>query len=253
LECAPFFPISRERFVFRVRRFYNRILLFIDIQNSREIAPKSSVAGMERMFAGSQVFVDIDTQRDFLEPSGALFVPGSEAIVRNLARLTRCALLHQIPILATACAHGPGDLELLRFPPHCMAGTPGQERVDATRVPETTILAFGSAFSGDLPPHLTLEKRDLDFFTHPAADGLIARYNSNRPIFVIYGVATDYCVKAAVQGLLDRHCRVALVVDAIRAIDKAAEPAILTEFAGKHVLLTITAKVCNLKSWIWAA
>ena len=56
------------------------------------------------MLDGPQVFVDIDTQRDFLEPNGALFVPGSDLIVPNLARLTKYALEHRIPVLATACA-----------------------------------------------------------------------------------------------------------------------------------------------------
>ncbi len=40
------------------------------------------------MIEGPLVFVDIDTQRDFLDPAGVLFIPGSEAIVPNLARLT---------------------------------------------------------------------------------------------------------------------------------------------------------------------
>ena len=40
---------------------------------------------------------------------------------------------------------------------------------------------------------------------------------------MVYGLATDYCVKAAVEGLLDRGCRVAVVVDAVRAIDHHVE------------------------------
>ena len=40
------------------------------------------------MLDGPLVFVDIDTQRDFLEPSGGLFIPGSEPILAQLGRLT---------------------------------------------------------------------------------------------------------------------------------------------------------------------
>ena len=50
------------------------------------------------MLDGPLVFVDIDTQRDFLEPDGALFVPGSAAILENLARLTNFARSRGIPV-----------------------------------------------------------------------------------------------------------------------------------------------------------
>jgi nicotinamidase-related amidase len=61
------------------------------------------------MLDGPLIFVDVDTQRDFLEPDGALFISGSEVIRPNLARLTRFAREQGIPILATACAHHEGD------------------------------------------------------------------------------------------------------------------------------------------------
>jgi len=197
------------------------------------------------MLEGPQVFVDIDTQRDFLEPTGALFVPGSTAIVPRLARLTRFARDQRIPILATACAHTPDDQELKTFPPHCMIGTVGQERVEATFCAKSVLFDEHAQVPGEAPPHLTLLKRQYDLFTHPHADELIALYASGQPIFVVYGVATDYCVAAAVRGLLARHCRIALVVDAIRAIDNEAEAGVLTEFARRGVLLTMTDVICD--------
>src|SRR4029077_18505903 len=85
------------------------------------------------MLEGPRVFVDVDTQRDFLEPDGALYVPRSAEIVANLVRLTTFAQQAGIPVLATACAHTIEDVEeIARFGPHCMVGTPGQRRVAAT-------------------------------------------------------------------------------------------------------------------------
>jgi nicotinamidase/pyrazinamidase len=192
------------------------------------------------MLEGPLVFVDIDTQRDFLEPSGALYVSGSQEILPNLERLTRFARTHQIPILATACAHSTDDPELTQFPPHCLAGTDGQRRVSETSVPDSIILDPAERLTGRLPAHLTLNKQEFDVFSRQDADDLVARYNQAGPTFVVYGVATDYCVRAAVEGLLARRCRVAIVADAVRAIDLAKEAELMTDWACRGVLLTVT-------------
>jgi nicotinamidase/pyrazinamidase len=194
---------------------------------------------------GPLVFVDIDTQRDFLDPAGALHIAGSDAVVPNLARLTGFARARGIPVLATACAHTLEDDELRRFPPHCLIGTPGQARIAATDWPGGEVLTPDALHFGDLPHHLTIEKRAFDVFCHPDADRLIGLYRRVHPTFVVYGVATDYCVKAAVCGLLNRGSSVALVVDAVHAIDPSAEPALLTEFVRRGALLTLTNVVCE--------
>lgn len=200
------------------------------------------------MTAIPQVFVDIDTQRDFLDPAGALYVPGSTEILDNLARLTRFAREHAIPIIATACAHSPDDPELKTFPPHCIRGTSGMERVEATAISTSAVIDDDSDLPESISPHVTLLKREYDVFSHPRANALLEQYRDSDPVFVVYGVATDYCVKAAVDGFLKRGFRTALVVDAIRPIDASAEEQILTDFARRGVLLTLTDVVCNSRS-----
>src|SRR5262245_19350489 len=86
------------------------------------------------------IFWDVHTQRDLLEPAGKLFVPGAE-IEPRLARLLRLARERGIPLVASVIDHRLEDPEIalknpdLRttFPPHCLRGTPGQEKVPATR------------------------------------------------------------------------------------------------------------------------
>ena len=199
------------------------------------------------MLSEPLVFVDVDTQRDFLEPTGALYVAGGDEIIPKLARLSEFARRHHVPVLATACSHRLDDPELLHFPPHCMAGTPGQERIAATAEAGSVVLGVDDRVTGEVPRHLTVHKRETDLFSRDDAGDLIALYAKSepRPLFVVYGVCTDICVRDVVEGLLGRECRVAIVVDAVRALDAGAEAGLLTDFARRGVLLTVTDVVCQ--------
>ena len=197
------------------------------------------------MLDGPLVFVDVDTQHDFLDPDGALAIAGAEAIRPTLGRLTAFARERGIPVIATACAHGPDDREE-DFPPHCVVGTVGQARVEETVAPGTVIVEPGSGLVPEaIPPHLTIHKRAFDVFSTPEADPIVARYARDNPTFVVYGVATDYCVRCVVDGLRERGHAVALVVDAIRAVDATQEAAELTRFAAAGTLLTVADVVCG--------
>jgi nicotinamidase/pyrazinamidase len=210
--------------------------------------------------AGPMIFIDVDTQRDFLEPTGALYIPGAEQIVPNLALLSTYARTHNVPILATADAHSLDEPDPEPFPPHCLVGSAGQHRHDATRPPHPGhVLGLNDRFDPSqhphlsLPDHLTIEKRRYDVFSHPDASRVVAHYRRIAsaasggvdPTFVIYGVATDYCIRALVEGLLARNAHVAVVVDAIRAIDPAAEPILLTDWARRGVVLVRTERLCG--------
>jgi nicotinamidase/pyrazinamidase len=199
------------------------------------------------MLDGPLVFVDVDTQRDFLHPDGALAIAGAEAILANLARLTAFAKARGIPILATACAHTLDEEDPEPFPTHCLVGSAGADRVEATAWAGSHVIAPDGPhrLPDDPPPHVTLQKTRYDVFSAPAAEAVFARYARGGATFAVYGVATDYCVMAAVEGLLGRGYPVALVVDAVRAVDPEAEPALLTDFARRGGLLVLTEVVCG--------
>ena len=61
----------------------------------------------------------------------------------------------------------------------------------------------------------------------------------------MYGVATDFCVKAAVEGLIGLGCKVAIVVDAIRAIDVVRESDVLAGLVARGAELVLTEVVCG--------
>jgi len=166
------------------------------------------------------IFWDVDTQADFMLPEGKLYVPGAEAIIPALARLTQWAAQHQMLVVASADAHQPADEEFSLYPPHCLAGTPGQKKITETTLsPQFTVPNRRVA---ELPrvescAQVVLEKQRFDVFTNPNADSLLDQFG--RAEVVLYGVVTEICVAAATRGLLDRGYRVTLVEDAIHHLD----------------------------------
>jgi len=165
---------------------------------------------------------DVDTQVDFLLPGGRLYVPGAEAIIPNLARLTKLARDMQLPLIASADAHHPGDPELAIYPPHCMAGTPGQNKIPETLLPNRFVLPNRPT---ELPAlkdfqQIIIEKQQFDVFTNPNTDKLLQQFGSALHIWM-YGVVAEICVAAAARNLLRRGHKVTLVSDAVRALDRA--------------------------------
>lgn len=173
-----------------------------------------------------QVFVDIDTQYDFISRDGALSVPGAEEIRGNLRTLTDYAVNNGIKIIASADAHVPNDKEFEIFPPHCVRNTPGQKKIEETTIAATVVLkndASDAAHADNIEnaDQILLEKQAYDVFTNPSAPGIFEAADGDE--YIVYGVATDYCVKAAAVGLLERGYKVTVVQDAIAAVAPETE------------------------------
>jgi len=169
------------------------------------------------------VFVDVDTQLDFLYPAGALYVPGAENIVENITALNRFAGSRSV-LISTMDAHTEDDPTFQTWRPHCVAGTWGQRKPAATlldkrvRVPN----AVGAYGSIDSAAQILLEKQENDCFSNMHLAELLAELNAER--YVVYGVVTEICVKCAVDGLLKTGKRVELVTDAVHSLnDRAAQ------------------------------
>jgi len=166
------------------------------------------------------LFWDVDTQIDFLSPQGKLYVPGAEKIIANLRRLTKFAVDHGIPIVSSTDAHVESDPEFSQYPPHCLAGTEGQKKLEGTLRAEHFVVPNRLI---DLPqkiescPQIVVEKQAFDVFTNPNVDALL-RALGNREV-VLYGVVTEICVDRAARGLIQRGYRVNLVEDAIQHLD----------------------------------
>lgn len=190
-----------------------------------------------------RVFVDIDTQFDFMDPQGKLYVPGAESLEPNLRKLTQCAVGNAIPLVATLDTHVPGDPEFLQFPPHCVRGTAGFEKISATMVEgmrlihyedHPLVLELNPEFPGFMKPGFSA-------FTNPLFGLYMERFRSAE--LVVYGVATDYCVRATSLGLAKAGYRVVVVEDAVRPVTEEGGRAALEEFASAGIRLLRTDEV----------
>ena len=141
----------------------------------------------------------------------------------TLAGLTVLGLALPLGMTATADAHPPDDPSFAQWPPHCVVGTSGQQRITETRWASPRIIP--SRKEAFVPPkdwlgQIIIEKTDYDVSSNPNFDNILsALINSFGPVrFVVFGVATEYCVRAAALALRKHKFPVDVVVDAIKAI-----------------------------------
>lgn len=190
------------------------------------------------------VFFDVDTQIDFLYPAGALYVPGAENVVDRVAALNHYAAAHGIVVISTMDAHSEDDPEFKSWPPHCVAGTAGQQKPASTLLEKRLIIPnLPSDLNMDGVRQMLLEKQALDCFTNFNLDALLARLGPNR--YVVYGVVTEICVKFAAFGLLKTGGRVELVTDAVRSLNEAESARMMEEFTAAGGFLTTVAQVAG--------
>lgn len=157
------------------------------------------------------VFLDVDTQLDFLYPAGALYVPGAERIVPAVAALNRHAVARGIPLLSTVDAHAENDAEFRAWPAHCVAGALGQRKPVETLVGQRLV-----------------EKQSVDCFTAPELAPLIESLAADR--FVVYGVVTEICVLNAALGLRRFGQPVEIVAEAVKELSAEAAARVREQF-----------------------
>ena len=212
-----------------------------------------------------RVFYDVDTQNDFMNKDGALYVPDAELIKPNLKMLTEFARSKAIPIIGSVDRHfgteeykaREGELSKWGgpFPEHCMNGKYGEKKIvettwwcccpsietdrdnDYGRYLENVLdfnkIGFENNFlfatrldflskklrnkeqSNSFDP-VYFEKQSYDVFTNPTLE-VFLKYAGVKEA-IVYGVATDFCVKAAVLGMQKRGIDCYVVEDAIKGV-----------------------------------
>ncbi len=216
----------------------SKSLKHLSTQVSRKILTRSASLGLP-----SVVFMDIDTQQDFMDKNGALPVPQAHKITGNLRRLTNFAQKRKMMIVASADKHRVGDPEFKLFPPHCVKGTREQRKIAATQYRPATTIACNKRYPDSVlrsrvrgKMAVILEKSQLSVFSNPNTKPLL------RDVIqvYIYGVATEYCVREAVLGLRHLDIKTVVISDAIKAVSPSAGKKTVKELKDRGVMFMTT-------------
>lgn len=180
------------------------------------------------------LFWNVDTQIDFVEPDGKLYVPGAELLKSVWAEITEFAKRQNIRVVNTADFHYSNSAELSNkpdfvssFPEHCMANAKGAEYVSETQPKDPLIfdwdkeyLTFDEVASAR---NIVIRKDAFDVFVGNPHTEAILRIISPK-IVVVYGVTTNVCVNDAVVGLAKRVEKVIVIEDAIKELPNIPLP-----------------------------
>jgi len=199
-----------------------------------------------------RILWDVDTQVDFMEPSGKLYVPEAESLAPVLARLVAAGREAGLVHVASADDHELTDPEISddpdfanTYPPHCLRGTRGAERIAETKQLDPLPLPI-VPFPPGLVPGLIEGRREILFlkknfnvFTNPNTDPVLDALDPEE--IIVFGVATDVCDDAAIRGFLARGRAVAFVEDAAKGLDEGRTAA-CTAYWREHDVRFTTAE-----------
>ncbi|MBN2133669.1 MAG: isochorismatase family protein [Sedimentisphaerales bacterium] len=188
------------------------------------------------------IFWDVDTQYDFMMPDGTLYVPGAEQIVERVGEIRRFALANGFSIVADVDWHSTDDEEISEtpdmhgtFPPHCLAGARGGERVGYLGDVPIDYVEIGAVDADALrrlaakeQAHIVIRKKTLNVFDNPNTDALVDLVRPER--VAVFGVALDCCVYYVLQGLSKHEgVRLSLLTDATRGLQTRPDEEIYRE------------------------
>ncbi len=134
----------------------------------------------------------VDIQNDFADPGGSLYVRGGEEVVPVVNREIELAAAAGATVVYTQDWHPESTPHFAKdggiWPVHCVQGT------------------WGAEFHPELHVEGPTELEDL------------LRQRGIRKV-VVAGLATDYCVKETVIDAAERGFEVALLAEAVRAVE----------------------------------
>lgn len=150
---------------------------------------------------------NVDMQRDFVMPDGKMYVAGADKLITPMNRfLSTVSFDKNIVSMDTHNPKTYGNFEESKlFDIHCADGTPGWELTVKYTQPNTII-----------------KKNFFDIWQANAADmdQALHGFTPDNTDVYLFGVASDFCVRYALDGYLQRGYDVHVIENLCRGIEK---------------------------------
>ncbi|MDC1106017.1 isochorismatase family protein [Prolixibacteraceae bacterium] len=183
------------------------------------------------------VFWNIDTQYDFVDPHGALYVEGAERLISLWEEILDFVREHEVRLISTKDHHFVDSEELSdhpnyvsTFPPHCIAGDKGVRSV-LSRIEENAVeLPWNCSISEnqlrsiyqDKCPLIILKDK-FDFYEGNPNSKLLLPLLKEKQMYV-FGVAENVCVSQAAIALAKKGFDVTVISDAVKGLSSLSTP-----------------------------
>lgn len=142
----------------------------------------------------------VDVLNDFVEPDGAMYLPGGEELIPPVNALTAAARDAGAAVVFLNARYQQGDRLFDKRTPHCLIGTRGAELPDAVKVGEDDHIITKRRYSGFFATDLDLWLREHE----------ITRV-------VLCGLVTNICVRSTAHDAFFLGYDVTVAEDACRA------------------------------------
>jgi nicotinamidase-related amidase len=192
------------------------------------------------------LLIDVDTQKDFLLPSGRACVRNQTEVLDNIRRVIAWARRENISVISTAEVYpnNNGCSEMS----YCLDGTEGQKKVPCTLLNDR--VSFPADNKNALPAdvllayrQVILHKRCIDPFDEPRIERLLSEVEADE--FILMGAGTEGAVRATAMGLLHRGKKVRIIVDALGSHNKREAKLALRKMQAKGAKLVETKDIAG--------
>jgi len=193
------------------------------------------------------LLIDVDTQKDFLLPTGRACVRNQAEVLTNIRKVMAWARRGKVPVISTAEVYpnNNGCSEIS----YCLDGTDGQKKVPCTLLNDR--ISFPADNKNALPAdvllayrQIILHKRCIDPFEEPRIERLLSEVEADE--FILIGAGTEDAVRATAMGLLHRGRKVRIIVDALGSHNSKEAKLALRKMEAKGAKLIMTKNIAGL-------